>query len=84
MSLQDLKDAMKKKKLVFGARQAIKNLKNGKTKVVFLASNCSDSIEESINHYAKLSKAKIIKLDKPRSEISVFCKKNFSVSVISY
>ncbi len=84
MSLQDLKDAMKKKKLVFGARQAIKNLKNGKTKVVFLASNCGKEIEESINHYAKISKAKIIKLDKPRSEISVFCKKNFSVSVISY
>ncbi|MBT6402319.1 50S ribosomal protein L30e, partial [Candidatus Woesearchaeota archaeon] len=54
MSLQDLKDAMKTQKLVFGARQAIKNLKNGKTKVIFLANNCGEDIQESIDHYAKL------------------------------
>lgn len=84
MSLQDLKDALKKKGLVFGYNQTIKNLKNGKTKVIFLAENCGKEIEDNIAHYANLANAKIIKLDKPRSEISIFCKKNFPVSVISY
>ncbi len=84
MSLQDLKDAMKKQKLVFGIRQTVRNLKNGKTKVIFLASNCGEAIEKDLEHYKKLSDVKIVKLDKPRSEISVFCKKNFPVSVISY
>ncbi len=83
MSLEELRSAMKTKKLVFGANKTIKNLKAAKTKTVFLASNCSKDIEDNIIHYAKMSDAKIIKLDKARSEISVFCKKNFPVSVIS-
>ncbi|MDP3917408.1 MAG: ribosomal L7Ae/L30e/S12e/Gadd45 family protein [Nanoarchaeota archaeon] len=84
MSLQDLKDALKKKSLVFGSNSTIKNLKNGKTEVVFLANDCGKEIEDTISHYAGMANAKIIKLDKPRTEISIFCKKNFSVSVISY
>jgi ribosomal protein L30E len=84
MSLQDLRDAMKKEKLVFGTAQTIKNLKKGTTKKIFLASNCGDEIENNIKHYAKMNKIEVIKLDKPRAEISVFCRKNFPVSVISY
>ncbi len=84
MSLEDLRAAMKKEKLIFGTQQTIKNMKNKQTKVVFLASNCGEKIDESIHYYAKGTKIKIIKLSKPRSEISIFCKKNFPVSVISY
>jgi len=84
MSLEDLKKAMKTHKLVFGTRQTLSNLKKNKTKVIFLANNCGKKIEEDVNHYAKISGTKVVKINKPRSEISVFCKKNFPVSVISY
>ncbi len=84
MSLEKLQTAMKSKKLVFGVRETIKNIRNAKAKVVFLASNCGQEIEADINHYAKTAGVEVIKLDKPRAEISVFCKKNFPVSVISY
>jgi len=84
MSLENLKSAIKQHKLVFGNNNTIRNIKNSKTKVVFLANNCGKEIEDNIVYYAKVAKVKVIKLDKPRSEISVFCKKNFPVSVISY
>jgi|TARA_Y100000310_G_C20355060_1_gene656233 ribosomal protein L30E len=84
MSLDDLKTALKKEKLVFGSNQAIKNIKNEKTKVVFLASNCEKEIEENIKHYTNQTNIKVITINKQKSEISVFCKKNYPVSVISY
>jgi large subunit ribosomal protein L30e len=84
MSLADLKKALKEEKIAFGANQAIRNLKNGKTKVIFLANNCSDKIRKNIEYYANLSKAKIIDLDKSKNELSVFCKKGYPISVISY
>ena len=84
MSLQELKDAMKKEKLLFGSKSTLRNIKKGKTKQVFLANNCGEEIEKSIEYYSKLSKIKVSKINKPRSEISILCKKNFSVSVISY
>jgi|TARA_Y100000310_G_scaffold234435_1_gene237376 ribosomal protein L30E len=84
MSLQELKDAMKKEKLVFGSNSTLRNMKKGKTKQIFLANNCGKDIAESIEYYSKFSKVKISKINKPRSEISILCKKNFPVSVISY
>tara|TARA_Y100000310_G_scaffold302396_1_gene339688 strand:+ start:418 stop:672 length:255 start_codon:yes stop_codon:yes gene_type:complete len=84
MSLQELKDAMKKEKLLFGSKSTIRNIKKGKTKQIFLANNCGEEIEKNIEYYSKLSKIKVSKIDKPRSEISILCKKNFPVSVISY
>lgn len=84
MSLAELKEALKKEKLIFGASQTIRNLKNKKIKTVFLAKNCSDEIKKSIEYYAELAKVKVINLDKSKNELSVFCKKGYPISVISY
>ncbi len=84
MSLAELKKVLKKEKLIFGANQTIRNLKNKKTKTVFLAKNCSDEIRKSIEYYADLAKVKVINLDKSKDELSVFCKKGYPISVISY
>ena len=84
MSLEELKTALKKEKLVFGSNQTISNIKNNNTKVVFLAKNCKPEIKENITHYTDQTKIKVITINKPRGEISVFCKKNYPVSVISY
>jgi ribosomal protein L30E len=84
MSLQTLKDAMKKEKLIFGSKSTLRNMKKGTTKQIFLANNCGEEIEKSIEYYSKFSKVKISKINKPRSEMSILCKKNFPVSVISY
>tara|TARA_Y100000310_G_C20701659_1_gene830559 strand:- start:2364 stop:2618 length:255 start_codon:yes stop_codon:yes gene_type:complete len=84
MSLDNLKKVLGKEKLVFGSRQTIRNLKNSKTKIIFLASNCSNDAKESIKYYAGLAKADITELKQTRHELSVFCKKNYPLGVISY
>jgi len=80
----ELKKAIKEKKLTIGTERTIKNLKLGKATIVFLASNCKPEVKEQIEHYAKISGAKIIKLDVPDKEIGLLCKKPFNVSVLSY
>ncbi|MBU2589634.1 MAG: ribosomal L7Ae/L30e/S12e/Gadd45 family protein [Nanoarchaeota archaeon] len=80
----ELKLAVKEKKLTIGTERTIKSLKLGKTKTVFLASNCKSDVKEQVEHYAKISGAKVIQLDLPDKEIGLLCKKPFNVSVLSY
>lgn len=70
------------KNLIMGADRTIKALKLSKIENVFLASNCSQKVEEDIKYYCKLSKAKVSKLKYPNDELGIVCKKPFSVSVI--
>ena len=83
MSLAELREALKKEKMNFGAGSTIKSLKNGKVKTVFISSNCPENIKKDVEHYCKISKAKLIKLKQPNDEIALICKKNFPVSVVS-
>ncbi|MFH0797962.1 MAG: ribosomal L7Ae/L30e/S12e/Gadd45 family protein [Candidatus Woesearchaeota archaeon] len=84
MSLEELKKAIKEKKLTFGTNQTMKKLRLSKLNTVFLASNCSSKVRDDIKHYAKLADAKVIELDIPDYEIGTVCKKRHSVAVLSY
>ncbi len=84
MSLEELKKAIKEKKLTFGTNQTINGLKLGKLNTIFLASNCSSKVREDIKHYAKLADAKVVELEIPDDEIGTVCKKRHSVAVLSY
>lgn len=84
MSLTELRKVLKTEKMIFGMNCTIKNLKNGKVKKVFIASNCPDKIIKDLEYYCKISKVELVKLDQPNDEIALICKKNFSVTVVSY
>ncbi len=84
MSIADLRKALKSEKLFFGAREAIKNLKRGKLKKIFLAENCPENIRNDIEYLGKLAKVEVIKLKQPNDELALICKKRVPVSVISY
>ncbi len=84
MSLEELKKAIKEKKLTFGTNQTMRKLRLGKLNTVFLASNCSSKVRDDIKHYAKLADAKVIELEIPDDEIGIICKKRHSVAVLSY
>ena len=84
MSLEELKKAIKEKKLTFGTNQTMKGLKLGKLNTVFLASNCSSKVRDDLNHFAKLADVKVIELEIPDDEIGIVCKKRHSVAVLSY
>ena len=79
MSLDELKKALKEKTIVFGTERTLKNLKLGKTKKVFLASNCPDKIREEIKSYG----VEVIELKEPNTEIALICKRPHDISVLS-
>ena len=80
MSLELLKKSLKEDKLVYGFTVAIKNLKNGKVSKVFLASNCPEEFKNKLKNYDNIE---IVELKEPNKELSLVCKKKFSVNIIS-
>ena len=81
--MSELSDALKSKKLVIGTERTLKLLKNDKVEKVFFSSNCNEKARKDIEHYSKLNKIKVAELDMNNDEVGAFCKKPFSVSVLS-
>jgi len=79
-----LKEAVKEKKVIIGADRTLKNLKLGKLKRIYLASNVKQDIKEDIEHYTKLFNVKLVQLKENNEELGLICKKQFSVSVLSF
>jgi large subunit ribosomal protein L30e len=81
--MNELIDALKSKKIVFGSSRTIKLLINDKIKKVLIASNCKEDIKDEIKHIAKIKNVEVVELDIKNNEIGVESKKPFSVSVLS-
>ena len=79
----EIKKMIKSGILVIGTKRTIKSLKLGKVQKVLVSSNCPSSVESDINYYVGLSGAEFHKLDYPNDELSVICKKPFSISVLA-
>ena len=80
----EIKKMLKSGSIIIGTERTIKNLKSGKVQKVLISSNCPAKVERDINYYSSLSGAELHKLDYPNDELSVICKKPFSISVISF
>ncbi|MEK6982952.1 MAG: ribosomal L7Ae/L30e/S12e/Gadd45 family protein [Nanoarchaeota archaeon] len=78
-----IKKLLKSGDIIIGTERTIKNLKIGKVQKVFVSSNCPARLENDLTYYAGLSGAELHKLDYPNDELSVICKKPFSISVLS-
>ena len=84
MSLEKLRKVLKTEKLHYGSRSAIKKLKLGAVKHIFLAYDCDPTVREDIIYYCKLGNVELIELHQPSTELSLICKRAHPVSVISY
>lgn len=82
MSLAELKKLVENKKLLLGTDRTMKEMKMGKVKKIFLASNCKKEIKEDILHDAKQAGVEVSQLDVNNEELGVVVKKPFAVSVI--
>ncbi len=82
-NIAEIRKLLKNKGTIIGSERTLKNLKLGKVKKVYLSSNCADDVRDRIEHYSKLSKAEIVKLNYPNLELGILCKKPFSISVLS-
>ena len=82
MSLKELKKVLTEK-VIIGSEETIKKLKQGKTKKVFLASNCREDVKARIKRYAQLGNIEIYELEETNRELGTLCKKSYAISVIS-
>lgn len=84
ISSAEIKKMLKAGNVIIGTERAIKNIKLGRVQKVLVSSNCPEGVEKDINYYASLSGAEIQKLEYPNDELSVICKKPFSISVLAF
>ena len=84
MSLDNLKKAIKEKKLVIGTDRTLKLLKTNKAKEVFISKNCPETLRKRIKNYGEINKIKITELDNTNEEIGSLCKKPFSINICCY
>ena len=79
----EIKKMLKSGSVLIGTERAMKSLKSGKVQKVLVSSNCPAGVEKDINYYAGMSGAEVHKLEYPNDELSVICKKPFSISVLA-
>ena len=84
ISAAEIKKMLKAGNVVIGTERTIKNLKLGMVQKILLSSNCPADVEKNINYYAGLSNAEAHKLDYQNDELSIICKKPFSISVLAF
>ncbi len=80
---KEINKAMEEGKLIVGKDRTVKYLKNGKVKIVVLASNVPKDILLEIKHNAKISNADVVKYEGDNKELGALCRKPFLVTVVS-
>jgi large subunit ribosomal protein L30e len=75
--------AVKTGKVSFGANTAIQTAKNGKAKIIVLASNCPKQIKEQIEYYGEISKIPIITYQGDIMDMAAVCNKLFVISALT-
>jgi large subunit ribosomal protein L30e len=84
MSLDNLKKAIKEKKLIMGSERTIKTLKKGEAKEIFISKNCPELLRKQVKNYAEISNIAINELKESNEEIGIICKKPFAINLCCY
>eukprot|EP01112_Ceratiomyxa_fruticulosa_P019107 TRINITY_DN61_c0_g2_i3.p1 TRINITY_DN61_c0_g2~~TRINITY_DN61_c0_g2_i3.p1 ORF type:complete len:110 (-),score=19.00 TRINITY_DN61_c0_g2_i3:130-459(-) len=74
---------MKSGKAVLGYKQTLQTLRNGKSKLVIISSNCPPLRKSEIEYYAMLSKTGVHHYNGTNTDLGTGCGKLFRVSVLS-
>ena len=81
--VDELRKVLKEEKPVFGVDQTLKGLRKGTVEKVFLSSTVAQESKETVVQYAGQDKVDVVELDMASDALGVFCKKPFSISVVS-
>jgi len=84
MSIEQLKDAFKEKKLTYGFNETIKLVKRGKATVVFIAKGAEPKMYDDLTTATAISNTKVIELNATPQEVGAVCKKPFPVTILCY
>lgn len=75
--------AVKTGKVSFGANTAIQAAKNGKAKIIVLASNCPKQLKEQIEYFGEISKIPIITYNGDAMDMAAICNRLFVISALT-
>lgn len=81
--MEELKAAIAKGNVIFGSRSVLKTLKLKSPKMIFIASNCLESVKNDINASAKISGVRVENFDGTGKQFGIFCGKPFAVASLA-
>jgi len=75
--------AVKTGKVLFGAKNTLKNAKTGKVRLVVAASSCPQKFYRDVEYCCKLSKIPLIVYNGTGKDLGTVCGKPYTVSVLA-
>ena len=79
---QEIKEAIKEKKIVIGSRTVMKGVKRGIISNIIYASNCPDGTKKDLEHYSNAEFVAIRKFDGNSMQLGEICGKPFNVLLV--
>jgi large subunit ribosomal protein L30e len=75
--------AVKTGKVIFGTRQAVRNARTGKARLIILASNALQKVRDDLEYYGKLSQIPIYTHKGTSIDLGVICGRPFVISALT-
>lgn len=79
---QEIKEAMKEKKIIIGSRTVMKGVKRGHINSVIYASNCPENMMKDIEYYSKSNFVAIKEFSGNSLQLGEVCGKPFNVLLV--
>jgi len=80
--LDEIRKRLEQGTVTIGTKTTLNNLKLGKLEKIFVTKNCQKDVKDEIKHTAEATE--VVELDMINSQLGIFCKKPFSISVIGF
>lgn len=81
--LEELKAALVKGNVLFGSRSVLKSLKLKSPRMIFVASNCPETVRRDINSHAKISGATVENFAGTAKQLGIVCGKPFAIASLA-
>ncbi|HJW96891.1 MAG TPA: 50S ribosomal protein L30e [archaeon] len=79
---QEIKEALKEKRIIIGSRTVIKGIKGGVLNSVIYASNCPDNTKKDIEYYSQAGFIPIKMFEGNSLQLGELCGKPFNVLML--
>lgn len=79
---EDIREAMKKKRIVIGTRSVLKGLKMGEFNLVVYASNIPEKFKGDLEYYARISGIEVKGFKEDSAKLGELCGKLFLILTV--
>lgn len=81
--VRELQTAIRTGKVVLGSKQTLKNVVNGRAKLVIVASNIPEHLRRDLERYCKISNTPIYTFPGTSWDLGAVCNKPFMVAALA-